>query len=674
MRQLRGHREAPVHIGRYWKRFRARVAGALSRDVDPYVRRVVEPFFDEAYYLYSYPDIASTGMEPLTHYLTLGWRENRNPNSDFDTAYYVETYPDVVVAGLNPLFHYLVSGIEEGRLPQPPRPQSVPLLPKSDVPFVSPSGGGDQAAAVDPAVRKAVEPGFDAAYYLQANPDVAAAGEDPLTHFLTRGWRQQRNPNLDFDTAYYLSAYPDVAEAKINPYYHYLVSGIDEGRLTTKPRARERQIIAAARPPRERLIDWLRSDTHKVPMSRAVLEKLMSELLPRHRRRWAISVSHDEYLRIAGGVQNCIADEQASLNKEAWSYLHLSPAQPLPLLSDASDPKQFVFTVSIDGERAGCAVASDLLEVLRLLLARGSVEVSLLIHSLLGNSPEILREFARLPQTTTVFWVHDFFSLCPSYALLRNDVEFCGAPPLQSNACAICVYGEERQSHWQRVRLFFEETRPRVLAPSAAALGLWKKAGFAHQDAHVAPHVKLLPADQAPRRQPAREPIRVAFVGGPVTHKGWHVYQELVRRTAKLNRFRYYHFGTPDLQASNIKHVDVRVSPGQRSAMVDALRAAEIDIVVNWSLCFETFSFTTYEALAAGAFVVARRGAGNIDAIIGEFGSGCLLDGETELFRAFESGEIVERHAAALARGLTSGEIVVQDVLPLLAARSAQHA
>lgn len=72
--------------------------------------------------------------------------------------------------------------------------------------------------------------GFDAFYYLQHNPDVAAAGVDPYEHFQQFGWREGRNPNAFFDTAGYLDAYADVKAAGVNPFDHYNAFGWHEGR------------------------------------------------------------------------------------------------------------------------------------------------------------------------------------------------------------------------------------------------------------------------------------------------------------------------------------------------------------------------------------------------------------------------------------------------------------
>lgn len=72
--------------------------------------------------------------------------------------------------------------------------------------------------------------GFDAAFYLATNPDVAASGADPLQHFNTVGWREGRDPSADFDTSYYLAQNPDVAAAGVNPLDHFNSAGWREGR------------------------------------------------------------------------------------------------------------------------------------------------------------------------------------------------------------------------------------------------------------------------------------------------------------------------------------------------------------------------------------------------------------------------------------------------------------
>jgi hypothetical protein len=73
-------------------------------------------------------------------------------------------------------------------------------------------------------------PLFDALFYLSRNPDVAAAGIDPLLHYNVVGWHEGRDPNPFFDTSGYLAVNPDVAAAGVNPLDHYRNNGWHEGR------------------------------------------------------------------------------------------------------------------------------------------------------------------------------------------------------------------------------------------------------------------------------------------------------------------------------------------------------------------------------------------------------------------------------------------------------------
>ncbi len=71
--------------------------------------------FDRTWYLSTYPEVASAGLDPTEHYVRFGAAEGRNPSPKFDTVYYLQTNPDVAAAGVNPLLHYIQFGISEGR-------------------------------------------------------------------------------------------------------------------------------------------------------------------------------------------------------------------------------------------------------------------------------------------------------------------------------------------------------------------------------------------------------------------------------------------------------------------------------------------------------------------------------------------------------------------------------
>lgn len=88
--------------------------------------------------------------------------------------------------------------------------------------------GRSDAGAVDLALR--YNGLFDSRWYLAQNPDVAAAGIDPLEHFLSSGMAEGRDPGPLFSGRYYLAQNPDVAAAGVHPLFHFITAGGAENR------------------------------------------------------------------------------------------------------------------------------------------------------------------------------------------------------------------------------------------------------------------------------------------------------------------------------------------------------------------------------------------------------------------------------------------------------------
>jgi len=111
-------------------------------------------FFDAVWYLTRYPDVATSGAEPLEHFINYGAAEGRDPNRFFDSGWYLAHNADVASSGHHPLLHYLEMGAAELRNPHPR---------------------------------------FDAAYYVGQHPEAAA---NPLLYHLSfgiaRGWPTEK--------------------------------------------------------------------------------------------------------------------------------------------------------------------------------------------------------------------------------------------------------------------------------------------------------------------------------------------------------------------------------------------------------------------------------------------------------------------------------------------------
>jgi len=201
--------------------------------------------FDSSYYLAHNPDVAASGMNPLEHFLQFGGQEGRSPNADFDSAFYLSQNPDVVAEGLNPFLHYLAYGWREGRDASASQhgadfaaahPDATSILSVAQAEAYL-QDHVSSAGTANPGPAGAIQPStlgshslVDAQFYYDTYQDVAQAGVDAFTHYMTFGWHEGRDPDALFDTSYYLDHNADVAAAGVNPMEHYLLSGAKEGR------------------------------------------------------------------------------------------------------------------------------------------------------------------------------------------------------------------------------------------------------------------------------------------------------------------------------------------------------------------------------------------------------------------------------------------------------------
>ena len=87
------------------------------RGLDPH------PYFSVAHYLNHNPDVAKSGIEPLTHYLTIGAHEDRAAHPRFDARFYRAAYLLDAPEGTVPLIDFVVRGWVLSRRPLADAPQ-----------------------------------------------------------------------------------------------------------------------------------------------------------------------------------------------------------------------------------------------------------------------------------------------------------------------------------------------------------------------------------------------------------------------------------------------------------------------------------------------------------------------------------------------------------------------
>lgn len=364
-----------------------------------------------------------------------------------------------------------------------------------------------------------------------------------------------------------------------------------------------------------------------------------------------LSFTHDNYAASFGGVQLCAQVEQRAAKQRGFTYLNLHPTRPLPIIAPQGGDQ--ALAVSLDGTVLGAASAAVIVETIGALRSEGGV-IAPVIHSMLGHAPETVSALVRASGAPARLWLHDYLTLCPNYNLLRNDISYCGAPAVGSNACAVCVHGQERLTQAERMARFFADTPVTVLSPSAFALSLWRdRTGFKGA-AHVVPHVRM---SNARPISASSGPVRIAYLGLPSHHKGWSTFQRLVSDFGGRPDYAFYHFGAMNGGLAHVKFVQTKVSADNVSAMTNAIADNAIDLALIWSRWPETFCFTMYEALAGGAHILTNPDSGNVQVMTHELDAGLVLPSEQALFENFANGKVAEYVQGAQGRGRSASTL-----------------
>lgn len=581
---------------------------------------VIWPHFDAAYYLSRNPDVAALGYDPVDHYCVAGWMEGRDPTPDFSTNFYLQTHSDIAKAEINPFWHYIVEGKNEGRAAQP----VASVTTASE-------------ATKKPGPTEDIRPHFDETFYRNRNSDLEGSQIDPVAHYLEFGWKEGRDPSPYFSTQYYLESNPDV-QAKsdeINPFWHYVMTGKNEGRLPQHPGGYKVEVLRRSEPLEADVKHWLCRDELPEVLGLRELKDAIGASCAAGLNELIVSVGHDNYLKVSGGVQLCIHHEERLSVEQGATYLNLSPFQALPRLAHVAEDADPILVLVLNGAELGKARSSDLTKAFA-ALKPGLKQSRMVIHHMLGHLPERLVEMAKaLGQDSCYLWLHDYFTLCPGYTLQRNDISYCGAPPLTSNACTLCRFGVERHDHLQRMQMLFAGLKVHILSPSEVAKEIWlKRTTVKEESIAVVPHVKLSSRKRSvPLPLVQADVITVGFLGTPAAHKGWTVFVSLVNKLAATGKYRFVYFGSSRIREANIAMV--HVTADKPFAMIEAVTQSGCDFVVHWATWPETFSFSTFEALAGGTYVLTNAISGNVAATVKRLKRGVVFENQTTLLEFF---------------------------------------
>lgn len=606
---------------------------------DDDVERLIAPFVDTRFYYDSYSDVRNTSGDAVRHYNRNGWQEGRDPNPWFSTKEYLRLHRDVAVAGINPLWHYITTGRAEGR------PTRLVTGRETDTQLP----------------RETARKFFDADFYASKVGAHFGSEDEALDHFLASGDRGLVDPSPNFSAEHYFMNVMKMRQVTESPLGHFVRKGRKAGALGNPMLQPKLDAIDDAQPADVKTREWRVARKPSV-LSEDALQDALDELLLPDATGFMLSVSHDDYLENVGGIQLCLAEEQRHAEVAGVNYIHLAPIQALLTLDPETNPARIVLSLSCNGEKVGTASAASLLSVLEKLRDESSLRWVYVLHHLLGHSEGVILEAAnRLRFDATYFWLHDYLFACEQYNLLRNDYEFCHAPPPNSSACELCVHGQRRAAHLKQMTRMFGALKPQILAPSDSVADAWRQLSvLPHSGVSVVPHAKPVFKGKMVNYSAGSasvRPIRIAYVGYPRFHKGWPSFEQLAWAFSDDERYEFVHLGQYQKPGNRLPFYTAKATADDRDATINALREAAVDVVMIWPAWPETFSIVTAEAIAAGAMIITHPDSGNCIALAEKHGRALSFDSLSDLIAALASEGFYERTLVALDSGLSFGAL-----------------
>ncbi len=357
-----------------------------------------------------------------------------------------------------------------------------------------------------------------------------------------------------------------------------------------------------------------------------------------------LAFSHSDYLTALGGTEKLIQQDQAELEKMGISYIQIYGAHK-PLAQNKYLGGQIV-GVNIDGKAAGKMSVNEI--ALALLAAISLKTVSLLsvhIHHLMNlDLPSVKFMIQILRPGKIRFFLHDYYSVCPQFNLLKNGMTFCGG----ENCDQRCQYFQERKLHLCKMKEFFRSLELEIISPSQVAAEIWSKSfpELGHR-VRVVPHLVLKGGRKRQMKlverikDPSYKP-KIAYLGYESKAKGLHTWWRMVSDERLVKIYEFYHLGAAGARKPNVAYVEVSYLEDGHDAMIQALKKHEIDISFLWSICAETFSFTLFESLAAGCFILTNAASGNIAKQIMDSTRGLVFEDESELFECLRDAHAIK--------------------------------
>lgn len=359
------------------------------------------------------------------------------------------------------------------------------------------------------------------------------------------------------------------------------------------------------------------------------------------KKRYVLSVSYSDYRNSIGGTDKVICAHSEMFNRAGIGYVFIFPLNFFHNYPIKNNP---YWGIVEDGEYRGAFHTEGVISYLQSLQENNGMCLSCVhVHHLKNVNIKKLGVILNTVSCDVYFYVHDYYNICVSTNLLRSDNHLFCHGKLDREQCGDCKFYPTSEKHSSRFLALLSnlKTDYYFVCPSGAAKEQFSVGYPQFSDkALVIYHQKFLGSFDGNKNP--HTPLRVAFIGSQLSHKGWGQFLQIVEKHSGSGKYDFYYFGKKAVDNDSIKHISVEFK-GNLNAISDALREQEIDCAVLWSTWPETYAYTYYEALSANCFIVTNKNSGNIQYQTRNRNNGVVLDSDNELLELFDDSRLLEK-------------------------------
>ena len=231
-------------------------------------------------------------------------------------------------------------------------------------------------------------------------------------------------------------------------------------------------------------------------------------------------------------------------------------------------------------------------------------------HGMRVGSFAVAAEEFNLP---TVYTITDFWTLCPKINLQTSSGVLCGGPKAGAECSRLCPELEQKFIETRLAEVKGMLTRAKAIAVPSRFVRSILQSELGDLRVRLIPHGIPRPQISPPAKNyGTNSKLTFGYASGLAPHKGVHILVAAFRRLNAPAELKIYGEDTNQAEYINLLQDVAGGDPriqfcgAYTDEQVDSV-FAEIDVLVVPSLCYETYSFSTHEALTRGVPVIASR-------------------------------------------------------------------